>query len=130
MMLILSGSFGYTLIRHNCLHCGADEIIATVSGSPDEAGCCCGHDAVALHHHHSTGECAISDDCCSHEAERVVTADLVRSEVQNEIMPYFLAATIVAVFHDNIKNSPRPGFNDIHYYCGRDLTTLHCQIIS
>lgn len=129
-MLILSGSFGYTLIRHNCQHCGTDEIIATVAGGLNEDNCCCKHDAVALHHQHSVGEVAISDDCCSHEAERVVTGELVRSVVHNEIMPYFLAATIVAVIQDNAQKRPRNNLDDNHFTCGRDLTTMHCQIIS
>jgi len=130
MLLILSGSFGYTLIRHTCQHCLTNEVVATVAGSPDESSCCCGHEAGDIYHHHSIGETVVSDDCCSHEAERIVTSELVRSEVQNEILPYFLAATIVAVIEDHIPVSARLIFNDYHFFCGRDLTTMHCQIIS
>jgi hypothetical protein len=130
MMLVLSGSFGYTLIHHTCQHCGTEEIIATVTGSLDDDNCCCTHDTGAMHHHHGTYEMIISDDCCSHEAERIVTAELVRSEVQNEILPYFLAATIVAVIEDHALKNARLNFNDNHVNCGRDLTTMHCQIIS
>ena len=150
MILVMSGSFGFTLIHHACQHCGTDEIIATVSGSLDEDSCCT-HDTVALkpnpgagaitaaesccpneegNHRHSFSKMAISNDCCSHQAERVVTGELVRSQVQNEIMPYFLAATIVAVIHDNYQKRPRLNFDDNLFTCGRDLTTLHCQIIS
>lgn len=130
MMLILSGSFGYTLIHHTCQHCGTEEVIATVAGNPDESSCCCGHEAGDTYHHHSTGETIVSDDCCSHEAERIVTGELVRSEVQNEILPYFLTATIVAVIEDQVPKSARLNFNDSYLKCGRDLTTMHCQIIS
>lgn len=130
MMLILSGSFGYTLIHHTCQHCGADEIIATVAGSPDETSCCCSHEAGDIFHHHSSGETVFSDDCCSHEAERVVTGELVRSEVQNEILPYFMAATIVAVIEDHAHNSTRLLFDEHPLTFGRDLTTMHCQILS
>lgn len=152
-MLILSGSLGYTLIRHTCMHCGTDEVVATIAGNLDENRCCCIHDAVAshrhhtagiqpvtdgccvndavsLHHKHSTGELAISDDCCSHEAERVVTGELVRSEVQNEIIPYFLAATIIAVIQDQSRESTLFSYHDHFFNHGRDLTRLHCQIIS
>ena len=130
MMLILSGSFGYTLIHHTCQHCGSDEIVAIVSGNPDESSCCCSHEPGAKNHYHSAGETVVSDDCCSHKAERVVTGELVRSEVQNDILPYFLAATVIAVIEDHVPMSVRLNFNVDHLICGRDLTTMHCQIIS
>lgn len=130
MILILSGSFGYTLIRHTCQHCGTDEVVATVMGNGEENSCCCIHTAGAKHHQHSTDEMVFSDDCCSHEAERVVTDELLRAEVQIEILPYFLAATIVAVMQNHPMKSVRQFINDKAYHCGRDLTTMHCQIIS
>lgn len=130
MMLLLSGSFGYMLIYHTCQHCGADEVIASIAGSPDESSCCCLHEAGAMHQYHSTDEMIISDDCCSHEAERVVTDELMRSEVQNEILPYFLAATVIAVIHDHPGNNVRTFVNDKPFHCGRDLTTMHCQILT
>jgi len=130
MMLILSGSFGYTLIRHTCQHCGTDEVVATFTGNGEESSCCCSHEAGDIYHHHSTGETVISDDCCSHEAERVVTGELVRSELQNEILPYFLAATVVAVIQDHPGKNVRTFVNDKPFHFGRDLTTMHCQIIS
>jgi hypothetical protein len=130
MMLILSGSFGYTLIRHTCQECGTDEVVATVAGSPDESSCCCSHAAGAMHHHHSTGEMIISDDCCSHESERIVTDELLRSEVQNEILPYLLAATVLAVIQDHPDKNVRSFVNDKPSHGGRDLTIMHCQIIS
>jgi len=130
MLLILSGSFGYTLISHTCQHCGTDEIVATVAGNLDEVSCCCNHDVGAIHHHHSDGEMTVSNDCCSHEANRIVTDELVRSEVQNEIIPYFLAATVIAVLQDQPVKSAFQLFNSFSFHCGRDLTTMHCQIIS
>jgi len=130
MMLILSGSFGYTLIRHTCQHCGTDEVVATVNVNGEKSSCCCSHSAVAMHHHHSMGEMVFSDDCCSHETERVVTDELLRVEVQNEILPYFLAATVVAVLQDHPVKKVRTFINDTPFLCGRDLTTMHCQIIS
>ncbi len=130
MLLILSGSFGYTLISHTCQHCGTDEIVATVTGSLDEISCCCSHNAGPTHHHHSTGEMVVSNDCCTHEANRIVTDELVRSEVQDEIMPYFLAATVISVLQDQPVKSARQFFNNNSFHCGCDLTTMHCQIIS
>jgi len=130
MMLILSGSFGYTLIRHTCQHCGTDEVVATVMVNGEENSCCCTHPAGAIQHRHSTDEIVFSNDCCSHEAERVVTDELLRAEVQVEILPYFLAATVVAVIHNHPLKSFHQFFNDSAFLYRRDLTTMHCQIIS
>jgi hypothetical protein len=130
MMLILSGSFGYTLIRHTCQHCGTDEVVASVNVNGEKSSCCCSHSAIAMHHHHSMGEMVFSDDCCSHETERVVTDELLRAEVQNEILPYFLAATVVAVLQDHTVKNVRTFINDTPFHCGRNLTKMHCQIIS
>ncbi|MRR18811.1 hypothetical protein EG827_01325 [bacterium] len=129
-VLVLSGSFGYTLIHHSCMHCGTEEVIATVAGTPDEERCCCSKDAGTMNHCHSAGEMVLTDDCCSHEAEWIVTDELVRTEVQNEIIPFFLAATVVAVIQDKPHTSVRLHFNDNKDIRGRDLTTMHCQIIS
>ena len=125
--LVLSGSHGFTFIRHNCGSCGTNEIFAA---SAEGEACCCIHDAENPSHHHSTDELVFSDDCCTHETERLITAELIRTEVQPEVMPYFMAAVIIAVIPKQA-----PGVNRIytdnpirHY--GRDLATLHCQIIS
>jgi len=75
-------------------------------------------------------EMLISDDCCSHETERVVTDELVRSELENEIIPYFMLASVVAVIHDQPAENIRSSFTDRPFHHGRDLTTMHCQIRS
>jgi len=128
-MLLMSGSFGFTLIHHTCLHCGTDETIAA-QAVKDDVGCCCGHSETDQHHRHSKGDLVLSDDCCSHEAERVITDELVRAETQNEIMPYFIAATVIAVLecHPVTTHGSFAGEKPFHH--GRDLTTLLCRIQS
>jgi hypothetical protein len=130
MMLILSGSFGYTLIRHTCQHCGTDEVVATLTVNGEENSCCCSHAAGAINHLHSSDEMVFSDDCCTHEAERVVTDELLRAEAQIEILPYFMAATVVGVIQDQPIRRVHQFFNDKPFISGRDLTMMHCQIIS
>lgn len=137
IMLMLAGSFGFTLIHHTCFHCGTDETIATLTGDPVKADCCvhhesasCRHGECDINHYHSTGAPVISDDCCTHEAERIVTDELVRTEVPGEIIPYFIAATVVAVIgveadrniHSFISDKP------VHRNC--DLTTILCRLQS
>jgi hypothetical protein len=72
----------------------------------------------------------ISDDCCSHESERMVTDELVRTEIQNEIVPYFLAAAVVAVIPEHSHYIRYTYACDRVNYGIRDLTTMLCQIIS
>jgi len=129
-MLILSGSFGYTLIHHTCQHCGTEEVVATVTGNSEGSICCCSHATAIINHHQSTDEMVFSDDCCTHETERVVTDELLRAEVQIEILPYFMAATVVALIQDQPIKSVRQFINDKPSNSGRDLTKMHCQIIS
>jgi hypothetical protein len=129
MMLILSGTFGYTLIRHTCQSCGTDEIIATVAVSPDEGICYCTHDAITLKHHHSHGEITISDDCCTHESERLVIDDLVRTEVQLEITPFAESSAIAFtssaadILHSHFDPDESPRL----FY---DLTSFYCKLQS
>jgi len=150
--LLLSGSFGFTLIHHTCFHCGTDETIATISvemaesnchchhaqdlvkpqGNPSHGQCdgCCSNGETDMHHNHGIAEFTVTDDCCSHEAERVVTDELLRTEVQNEIMPYFLAAYVVAVMQEATVTYTHHLGGDKPFHRGRDLTTLLCRLQS
>lgn len=129
-MLILSGSLGYTLIRHNCLHCGTEEVIAMLGGSHKDSICCCTHEAVAGLHHHSTGELVFSDDCCTLESERIVTDELVISKIHNEIIPYFSAATVDGIIPDLTERISRTFCHVNPFQSGCDLATMHCQLKS
>lgn|GEM_PF-492524 len=143
--LILSGSFGFTLIHHTCFHCGTNETLASLSGDLVANNCCnihagncigsqetlcCNSEEGDRHHRHCTGDPVLSDDCCTHETERVVTDELVRTEAQNEILPYFLAATVVAVLEENQTNNFNHVSGEQPFHCGRDLTTMLCRIRS
>jgi len=141
--LVLSGSQGFTFIKHNCFSCGTNEILAVdaeaeaccgtsrvAADNATEEACCCCHDSQNPLHRHSEDELIFSDDCCTHETERHVTAELIRTEVQPEVMPYFMAAVIIAVIPEQSQGVKRKVIvNPVRHY-GRDLATLHCQIIS
>lgn len=138
MVLMLSGSFGFTLIRHTCLHCGTDDTVAALTLKAGAGNMCC-HTATGVHnchleadagHYHSTGEMIFSDDCCTHETERIVTDELVRTEVQNEIIPYFIAASLVAVIGEHPARDLNSFTADNPLNRGRDLTTILCRLQS
>ena len=129
IMLVLSGSIGFTLIHHTCLHCGTDETTAAIAADQAEEGCCCSEDC-DMPHRHSTGDPELSDDCCKHETERIVTDELVRFELQNEILPYFMAAAIMAVTEECPVAAVRSFAGGKPQHRGPDLTTMHCRIQS
>jgi hypothetical protein len=129
IMLLLTGSFGFTLVHHTCMHCGTDETIAALAVKDDAGSCCC-HGETGQHHRHSKDDLILSDDCCSHEAERVVTDELVRAESQNEVIPYFLAATVIALLDNHPVTNLRPFAGEKPSHRGRDLTNLLCRIQS
>jgi hypothetical protein len=71
-----------------------------------------------------------SHDCCSLQIEKLMTSDLVKAEVQTEIMSFFTLSTFVSIIPEEYKAekiSVSPFFNNRD---GRDLTTLHCQRLS
>lgn len=127
IVLVLSGSQGFTFVRHSCSSCGTNEIYA--AGAEDESSCCI-HSSENPAHRQGTDHFIFSDDCCTHETERLITAELIRTEVQPEVMPYLLAAMIIAVVPAQPEKVSRTYSDDSKRRNGRDLTTLHCQIIS
>lgn len=152
IILVLSGSFGFTLIHHSCFHCGTNETYATFTGEEMERSChchhaedqyqhqpgmaqvscdgCCNSSEGDLAHRCRAHEYTITDDCCSHDAERVVTDELLRADSQTKIVPYFLAATVVAVMMDAPETNIRYFSGNLPSQHRRDLTTLFCQIQS
>ena len=129
IMLLLSGSFGFTLVHHTCLHCGTDETTAAIAVDQAETDCCCSEEC-DMPHRHSTGDPELSDDCCKHETERFITDDLVRFEVQNEILPYFMAAAIIAVIEECPVAAVKSFAGEKPQLRGPDLTIMHCRIQS
>ena len=81
-------------------------------------------------HCHSIGELVFSDDCCTHETERVVTDELVRMDERTVVIPYFTAAVIIVVIPDQNYQPVRSYVDDLRWNCNSDLTTLYCRIIS
>jgi len=130
IVLVLSGSTGFTLIKHTCYHCGVQEISASVTAPASDRGCCCAKDSDGVIHNHSTSELVFSDDCCTHETERVVTDELVRSDERPDVIPYFTAAVIIAFIPVQNSQPVRSYTTDLRWNCSSDLTTLYCRIIS
>jgi hypothetical protein len=106
-----------------------EQFFASVTPGSDD-GHCCRHEKGDIQNPTGSNEMMLTDDCCSHEAERIVTDELVRSEVQNEILPYLLAASIVSVIPERSHYTGYTYSDDKTAYGRRDLTTMLCQIIS
>ena len=130
IIIVLSGSMGFTLIRHTCHHCGVEKIITSLTTANADDKCCCAHDRDVVGRSYNTGEYVFAHDCCSLETERMVTDQVVCTKVQSEIMPYFMTAIIKTIIPDFNFHTVRLFANVLQMHDDRDLTTLHCQIQS
>jgi len=129
LIFILAGSSGFTLIRHTCNHCNIIKVTATIGGLSQDC-CSCSHEEEDTRHCHEEDGFTFDNDCCTHETEQFLTDVIVRTEVQTEIIPHFIAAVIVAVVHYDFDNDHFVPLKNATSHHGRELTTLHCQIIS
>ena len=130
IVLMLSGTMGFTLIRHTCYYCGVQNLVTSLSAAGADDKCCFGHDSDIADISFNMGEYNFSQDCCSVETEKIIAVQVIRTEVQPEIIPYFLTATSLIIFPDHDLLSVRLFSNNMQMHDGRDLMTMHCQILS
>jgi len=127
---MIAGSTGFTLIKHKCYVCGQEDIRSSISLVLGNETLCCHDDKEAGCHHHDADECVIDDDSCSHETEKMVSDDIARTEVQPDIIPYFTSAVQNDCIHKPKDLRNKSFADDKIYHKGRDLTTIHCQILA
>ena len=130
IVLMLSGTTGITLISHTCCYCGVKNLATSLTAAGADDKCCFVHDRDIADISHNMGEYIFSQDCCSVEAEKMIAVQVIRTEVQPEILPYFLAATSLTIIPDHDLLSVRLLSNNMQMHDGRDLMTMHCQILS
>jgi hypothetical protein len=130
IVMVLSGTMGFTLTRHTCYHCGMQNLVTSLTPAKADDKCCCGHDKDIASPGHNVGEYIFSHDCCSLETEKIIAVQVIRTEVQTEIVPCFLAATSLTIIPDHDSRSVRLFQNNMQMHDGRDLLTMHCQILS
>ncbi len=130
IVLMLSGTTGFTLIRHTCNHCGMKNLATSITVSGEVDKCCSVHDKDIESPGQKAGEYVFSHDCCSVETEKIIAVQVIRTEVQPEIIPYFLAASSLTIIPDHDLLSVRLFSNNMQMHDGRDLMTMHCQILS
>lgn len=128
-LLMVAGSTGFTIIRHTCALCGIEEVrpaLAVVMTGEDS---CCSHETGEDCHHHGD-DFTFDNDCCSHESERLINDDQARTEKQPEVLSFFaLSVSTSTIFKPEFTHSKALP-EGVILHCGRDLTTLHCQILS
>jgi len=100
----------------------------TSDGADDK--CCFGHDDDISRPAQKMGEYIFSHDCCTIETERMIAVQVIRTEVQTEIIPWFLAATSLTFIPDHDLRSVRLFPHNMQMHDRRDLMTMHCQILS
>ena len=130
IVLVLSGSTGFTLIKHTCYHCGMKNLVTSLTSDGADDKCCFGHDDDISRPAQKMGEYIFSHDCCTIETERMIAVQVIRTEVQTEIIPWFLATTSLTFIPDHDLRSVRPFPRNMQMHDRRDLMTMHCQILS
>jgi hypothetical protein len=121
---------GFTLIRHICYHCGIQNPVTTltVAGTGDK--CCSLHDEDIASPRRNVGEDIFTHDCCSLVTEQIIAVQVIRTEVQPEIIPFFQATTSQTIMPENDSRNIRLFPDNLQLHDGRDLMTMHCQILS
>lgn len=127
-VLLFAGNSGYTFIFHNCNECMVQEARHSIASVANGACCFCyelpadntaGKNQAPVMRHH-----------CHHEIDRLETSELVKTDLQNDFTPFLTSARVVFLppLAMEIK-SIRPDLLNKNF-AGRDITTLHCQILS
>jgi len=130
IVLMLSGTMGFTLTWHICNHCDMKNLVTSLTSSGADDKCCGGHDNDIESASHNMGEYNFSHDCCSIETEKMIAVQVIRTEVQPEVIPYFLTTTSLTIIPDHHLQSVRLFPDNMQMHDGRDLMTMHCQILS
>jgi len=129
-LLMFAGSTGFTIVKHQCFLCGHQEMRSSVGLALSGDVICCNHEADNHSQNQNSDDFIIDNDGCSHETEKMISEDVVRSEVQPDIIPYFIAAVQVSILYPDSEQDINAFHPERIFHCGRDLTTLHCQILS
>jgi hypothetical protein len=130
MVLVLTCSTGFIVSMHTCYHCGMQNLVTSHTATGTDDKCCCGHDKDIVSTGHNLGEYIFSHDCCSLVTEKMIAVQVIRTEVQPEIIPFFQVATGQTIIPENDLRSVRPFPDNLQMHDGRDLMTMHCQILS
>lgn len=129
-LLMLAGSTGLTLVKHRCNYCGKVEIMTSISLAAKGDDCCCHHQGNHTSHNHHADGFVYDNDCCSHEVENLMTREVVKTELQKEVVPFFMVASIIAViptYHDSPESHAIRAYTTLPDH---DLTSFYCQILS
>jgi len=127
--LILAGSSGYSYIIHTCHHCMVEEVMHSLEAVSGEICCDISADCCCVTHEEATEEgCFIRHDCCSHEVEKLLKEDLIRTEVQTELMHFNLLLPLVSVLQYEVLKTGVIIPQQCFLKAGRQITTLNCQI--
>jgi hypothetical protein len=130
MVLVLTCSTGFAVSMHTCYHCGMQNLVTSLTAAGTDDKCCCGHDKDIESAGHNMGEYIFSHDCCSLVTEKMIAVQVIRTEVQPEIIPFFQEAIGQTIIPENDLRSVRLFPDNLQMHDGRDLMTMHCQILS
>ena len=115
-------------MSHVCQDCIAQEVMHSIEMTAHGECHLCGEDSI-MNHQDATEGCTIHHHCY-HGVELLMASELVKTEVQFNTSLFYPAPQVVILLHDDYSIKKKDITPPALKTKGRDLTTLHCQILS
>jgi hypothetical protein len=127
-ILLFAGNSGYTFVFHNCNLCTTQEVRHSIEIVAHGYCHLCGEPFAEKTGPNDVG--AVMRHHCHHEIDRLMTSELVKTDLQIVVVPFLTTVKSVCLlpFETEIKNAISRTFNCRTIRC--DLITLHCQLLS
>jgi len=125
---MLAGSSGYTFVLNTCQECLTQEVKHSIEMTSHGECHLCGEED--SNNHKGDQEGSFLRHHCQLEVERLMTSEVVKTELQNNIFLFYPSYQIIVVIPDKytFTNAALPPAAVIKG--GRDLATFHCQFLS
>jgi hypothetical protein len=127
-LLLFAGNSGYTFIFHNCDECLVQEARHSIEIAAHGKCCLCGE--LIDGNQGSESSTTVMRHHCHHEIDRLVTSDLVKTDLHFDILPQLTAISVIYLppQEKEIKTAYSRTIN--FKATGRDLAKLYCQMLS
>jgi len=127
-ILILAGSSGYTFVLNTCQECLTQEVKHSIEMTAHGECHLCGEKD--RNNNEGDQEGSFLRHHCQLEVERLMTSEVVKTELQNDSYLYYPSYQIIVLVPDKY-NLTRAALTPAAVIKGgRDLATFHCQFLS
>jgi len=127
-LLLFAGNSGFTFIFHNCNECSVQEARHSIEIAAHGRCCLCGE--LFDGDQNSYNNTPIMRHHCHHEIDRLVTSDLVKTDLHFDVLPLLTAIGVINLPVQEKEIKIAYSRTIIFKVTGRDLAKLHCQMLS